>query len=119
MASKLKKNQKFFIDERILLDKKKVLLDTIQSAYVDQKEIVKERIEFISERAQEKLKQLKELTEKYNSSKKANEGKKVLLDIKNQMKKSKLEYNQELKNLIATSKQIISSHTKLNAETVH
>jgi stearoyl-CoA desaturase (delta-9 desaturase) len=119
LASKLKKNQKFFIDERILLDKKKALLDTIQSAYVDQKEIVKEKIEFISGRAQEKLKQLKELTEKYNSSKKANEGKQVLLELKNQMKKSKLEYNQELKNLIATSKQIVSSHAKLKAKAAH
>ncbi|MBM3207609.1 MAG: acyl-CoA desaturase [Chlamydiae bacterium] len=119
LASKLKKNQKHFIDERILLDRKKVLLDSLQSTYFEQKEVVREKIEAFSERAQQKLKQLKDLSEKYQSSKKAREGRVVLAQLKAQIKKSKKEYNDELENLIASSKDIISASVKPKPTTAH
>jgi stearoyl-CoA desaturase (delta-9 desaturase) len=95
LAYKLKKNQRYFIEERILLDRKKLLLDKLQSSYNDQKEALKETVSQLTESAQTKLRLMRDLSERYHVMKKAREKKHLLLELKAQIKTAKKDLKKE------------------------
>lgn len=95
LASKLKKNQRYFIEERILLDRKRILLEKIQSSYEDQKEVWKEKITSLTESAQTKIRLMRDLSERYNTMKKARDKKELLLELRSQIKTTKKDLKKE------------------------
>ena len=110
LASKLKKNQRFFIEERILLNRKRILLDALQDSYEDQKEVLKETITTLSDSAQKKLRQMKELSERYQSAKKSKNEKDLLIQLRSQLKEAKKEFQKDWDNWLDVSKDLMASH---------
>ena len=70
LAYKLKKNHRYFIEEQLLLDRKKLLLDAIHASFDAQKEIHREKITKLSESLLSKLAHVKKLRENYQTMKK-------------------------------------------------
>ncbi|NDD57879.1 MAG: acyl-CoA desaturase [Chlamydiae bacterium] len=105
LATRLRKNERYFIEERILLDKKKLVLEILQSSYQEQKEGLKESIQSLSEAAQRKLKDLRDLSEKYSSLKRTSQKH----DLKMQIKNAKKECSQLMKSWKAASNQVLAS----------
>jgi stearoyl-CoA desaturase (Delta-9 desaturase) len=70
LAHNLKKNQHYFIEEKIILDKKQLFLDKVSNSFVEYREVWEEKITKLSESLVEKLRQIKQLKERYKGLKK-------------------------------------------------
>ncbi len=108
LASKLRKNQRYFIEERLLMERKRILLAKIQSSYEDQKDVLKEKIQNLTDSAQAKLRLMRDLTERYSMLKKSADKKEVVLDLKEQIKVAKKELKQEWEYWMDMTKDIMS-----------
>jgi len=108
LASKLKKNQRYFIEERILLDRKRILLEKIQSSYADQKDAWKEKIQALTENAQAKIRLMRDLSERYNTMKKARDKKELLLQLKAQIKTTQKDLEKEWQYWVDMTKDVMA-----------
>jgi len=79
LAHQLKKNHQYFIEEKLVLDRKELLLEKIHSSLGDYKDVWEEKITKLTESVVEKLRQVRQLTEDYRNLKKEKEGKKEYL----------------------------------------
>ncbi|HSX12204.1 MAG TPA: fatty acid desaturase [Rhabdochlamydiaceae bacterium] len=85
LAHNLKKNQHYFIQEKLILERKQLFLEKLRSSLVEYKEGWEEKITKLSESLLEKIKQVKQLKELHKGLKKE-EKKDALRELKLQMK---------------------------------
>ena len=82
----------------------------MQDSYEDQKEVLKETITTLSDSAQQKLRQMKELSERYQSAKKSKNEKDLLIQLRSQLKEAKKEFQKDWDNWLDVSKDLMASH---------
>jgi stearoyl-CoA desaturase (delta-9 desaturase) len=99
IAYKLKRAPSYMIQEKILLDRKQLLLERIQSSIDSCKGEWEEKITKLSESVLSKLKEVQKLTEQYHGLKKNKEaGKEYLKELNAQIKKVKKSLSEEYRN---------------------
>ncbi len=98
LTSNLKMNKRLFIQERIILDRKALLLDKLQAAFGDYKEMWEESVTKLSESLIVKLQEWKKLSDLYLNLKQQKESKDCLRDIKQQIKAIKKGFKREYSN---------------------
>lgn len=114
LASKLKKNQAYFIEEKLLLDRKQLLLEKIHSSIDSYKETWEEKVTAVTERMLEKLAQVKQLSDHYRSLKEKRESRKALRALQSQIKETKKGLKTESKHWLSLSRDVmeLSLHTE-------
>ena len=116
LAYKLKKNHRYFIEEQLLLDKKKLLLSKIQTSFDAHKEIQKEKITKLSESVLAKLAHLKKLVENYQTLKKEKKVEKERLKVMHsEIKQAKKSLKEEYVHWAFLSRHLLadSSHNDM------
>ncbi len=106
LASKLKKNNSFFIQEKILMERKRIMLEKLQTTFQDKKIALSEKIVAASDSAQAKIRVLRDLSEKYSSVRKKNDMQKVKMDLKNQIHQAKKDLQKDLKACMDLSRHV-------------
>lgn len=114
LAKGLKKNKAHFIEKRVILEHKQLLLDKIQSSLSDSKKIWEEKVISITESLLDKLQQMKQVKEEYFTLKKSKAcQKEVLDDLHLKMKIIKKGLKSELKSCKILSRQILTGFASL------
>lgn len=109
LAYKLKKNPSYFIEEKLVLDRKQLLLEKIQTSLSDYKDAWEAKISKLTEDLLTELKQIKELSENYRTLKEKKEGKaEYLQEIRSQLKATRKGLKKELQLWMSLSQDILS-----------
>lgn len=99
LASQLKKNQFYFIEKKLILERKHLLLEKVNSSLGDYKKAWEEKIINLTESMLTKLKQVSQLREDYRQLKKNKNGKKEnLYELRLQIKTIKKGLKEEYKH---------------------
>jgi stearoyl-CoA desaturase (delta-9 desaturase) len=114
LAYTLKRVQNHAIEEKLILDRKQLLLEKIQSSFDVYKEEWEQKITQLAETTLAKLKEVKQLNELYIELKKK-EGKEFLRNLKGQIKTTRKGLKEEYRYWIALSHQILSPSYKPTA----
>ncbi len=105
LATNLKRVNSYLLEQKLLLDRKKLLLETVSSSVPTQKEEWEKRITQLFDSLLINLKQVKELREHYSTLKK--EGKKDLLSVlQNQIKDLNKSLKGEYRRWMALSRDV-------------
>lgn len=113
LASRLKKNNSHFIEKRIILEHKQLLLDKINVSVSDSKKAWEEQVVAVTDAMLDKLQQLKQAKEDYLSVKISKVGgKEALADLKLKMKAAQEGFKEEFKDCKVLSKQVMSYFSK-------
>ena len=109
LATRLKKNQSHFIERRVILERKQLLLKKVQESLSDSKKIWEEKINSITESMLEKLEQLKQAKEDYFNIKFSKEVKKeAIADLKLKIKTMKKALKKEFKDCKILTREVLS-----------
>ena len=109
LASQLRKNQRDFIEKRLIRERKQLLLDKIQSSFSDHKKIWEEKVIMLTESMLDKLQQISQVKEHYLRLKRSKEReKKALLELSLQIKTIKNRLKEEYKHCKILSHQIMT-----------
>ena len=108
LARQLRKVQKYQIEEKILLERKRTLLEKTNFPHVSQKEEWERKVSIVIENVAEKLKQVKKLQEKYQELKKAKEGRTLLQSLKVEIRALRRSLDEEYQKWIDFSCEIAS-----------
>ena len=120
LASKLKKNQRYYLEEKLILDRKQLLLEKIQSSSDSQKEHLEEKVAQRTESLLEKLMQVKKLSETYRKLKEKKEGKKEQLRaLQLQIKESKRKFKKECQHWAILSRHAMALPSNVLASKRH
>lgn len=107
-ASHLKKNQHFFIEKRLILERKQLLLDKIHSSITDSKKTWEEKVTTLTESLLDKLQQVRQLKEDYLLLKRSQESKKeALSEFRLRIKTIKNELKAEYRRCRILSRQVM------------
>lgn len=106
LAHNLKKNQRYFIEEKLILERKQLFLDKVRSSFVEYKEVWEEKITKLSESLVEKVRQTKQLSELYQGLKKEKK-KEALRELSQQIKEIKKRLKEEGRNWLALSRNVM------------
>ncbi len=99
LAHKLRKNPQYFIEERLLVEKKNLVLGKIRLASGEYQKTWEEKIVTLTESAIEKIRQVKQLSELYQSLKKTKEEKKEKVqELYHQLQEAKKGLKEEVKH---------------------
>ena len=116
LASRLRKNQYYFIEEKMLLEQKQLLLEKIQHFFNDYKEIWTGQIAKLSNSVLIKLRQAEQLRKHYNKLKeKKDEKKEHLQQLRSEIKTIKKDIKKEFRYWIALSRCV----TKLSSSPLY
>lgn len=108
LARQLRKVQKYQIEEKILLERKRILLEKTNFPHISQKEEWEKKVTVVIENVLTKLKQVKKLQEKYLELKKAKEGKNPLHALKLEIKALRKSLDEEYQKWVDCSFEIAS-----------
>lgn len=103
LASKLKKQSHYFLEEKVFLDRKKLILEKVQQVADEYKGILEDKTVKISESFLKKLSQMKELKKAYQTA----SNKQCLRELRGQIKTLKKGLKAEYKNWMAHYRQIM------------
>lgn len=106
LAKNLKKNARYFIEEKLLLDRKRLLIEKIQSCLDDQGEAFMAKIHELSESMLAKISQAKQLTSLYSQHKGKNN--KYLQELRLQMKGVRKSLKQEYRSWMIFSRRVMA-----------
>ena len=107
LAYKLKKNNRYFIEEKLLLDRKQLLFEKIHSSFNIYKDVWEEKITKLSDSIQTQLMHIGKLRENYHTLKKQRAGKKECLrQLHCQIKEAKKGLKKECKLWMLLSRQL-------------
>ena len=105
LARQLRRVQKYQIVERVLVDRKRLILDQIHTSLHGQKEEWEKKVTAVIENVTTNLKQVKKLTDSYYELKKSKEGKKDhLQDLKHEIKALQKTIKQEYQQWLELSR---------------
>ncbi len=108
MARNLKKNQHYFIEEKILLERKQLLLEKVQNSLGEYKDVWEEKITRVTENVITKFREAKQINELYRVCKeKKDAGKDSLRDLQAQLKTLKKGIRKECIHWINLSKEVM------------
>jgi stearoyl-CoA desaturase (Delta-9 desaturase) len=114
LASRLKKNQSYFIEKRIITENKELLLERIQASFSESKRAWEEKLETLTSSMLDRLQEIKQAKEEYLNLKLNKEGKKeVLSELKMKIKEMKKGLKSEFKDCRSLSKEIKSYFAKM------
>ncbi len=109
LAHSLKKNHAHFIEEKLLLDRKQLLLDKIHVSFDEYKDIWEEKIIKLTESILTKLRETKQLRELYHKLKDKKEEKKANLRLLSfQIKEIKKGLKRESRDWMALSRHVMA-----------
>jgi stearoyl-CoA desaturase (Delta-9 desaturase) len=104
----LKKNAHYFIEEKILLERKQLLIEKIHSSFNEYKEAWEEKITKLTENVLVQIRQAKQLSEHYRKLKeKKGEKKEYLKDLRRELKDLKKNLKKEGQHWMVLSKHIM------------
>ena len=113
LAHTLKKVHHYSIEEKLILDRKELLLEKAKTSLSAYKEEWEARITQLSESALAKLIQIKQLRTMYNDlKKKKGEGKEYLKELRGQIKTVRKSFKEEYKYWKALSRHVIALSRK-------
>ena len=119
LAYKLKKNHRYFIEEQILLDRKKLLLKTIQTSFEAHKEVLTEKVTQVSGNIQAKLALVKKLYDNYLLLKKEKQVEKSHLKaIHSEIKEAKKGLKEEYRHWASMSRRLLSKSAHKDIESM-
>ena len=119
LAYKLKKNHRYFIEEQILLDRKKLLIKTIQSSFDAHKEILTEKVTSLSENIQATLAHIKKLCDSYLMLKKEKQVERSHLKAMHaEIKEAKKRLKKEYQHWTSMSRQLLSKSRRKDRESM-
>jgi stearoyl-CoA desaturase (Delta-9 desaturase) len=108
LASNLKRNQRYFIEEKVLLDRKRILLEKIHLSLGECKETWEEKITKLTESVVAKLREVSQLRELYRKLKtKKGEGKEHVRALREQIKEIKRDLKKELRHWALLSRDVM------------
>lgn len=108
LAYNLKKNQRYFIEEKIYLGQKELLLEKVHSCFHDYKEIWEDKVTKLTESVVEKLRKARQLSELYKKLKEKKEGgAEYLRDLQRQLKEVKKSLKKEYRYWMLLSREIM------------
>lgn len=114
LASRLKKNQYYFIEKKLVLNRKQLLLDKIHSSSDPDEKVWEEKVISLTESILAKITQVKELKELYSQLKKNKEKtKEYLRELRHQIKTIKKGLKQEYKLCRVFSEQVMTFSSSL------
>ncbi len=109
LASQLKKNQRHFIEKRIILERKQLLLDKIHSSFSDYKKAWEEQVIILTDSIIDKLQQVRQAKESYLELKRSKKRKKESLsELRLQIKSIKNKLKEEHRNCKILSRQVLT-----------
>jgi stearoyl-CoA desaturase (delta-9 desaturase) len=109
LAYQLKKNQYYFIEQRVILERKELLLERIRSTFGDYKKVWEEKITTLTDSILTKLKEIKQLREDYRQLKKSKERKQEYLHaLRLQIKAIKKGLKEEYKRCKIFSREVMA-----------
>lgn len=107
LAYKLKKNHRYFIEEKLLTSRKQILLEKIHTSFDSYKEVWEEKIHNLHESILVKLKHVRELRESYYAAKKKRDGDKAgSKELHQRLKEAKKELKKECKHWTFLTRQM-------------
>ena len=84
-------------------------MDAVQDSYEDGKEALKDTITTLSDKAQQRLRQMKELSDRYQAAKKSNNEKDLLIQLRSQLKEARKEFQKDWASWRDVSKDVMAS----------
>lgn len=107
LATRLKKNQAYVIEKRIIMERKELLLNKIQLSLGESKKAWEEKIVSLSDSMLDKLQQIKQAKDDYFHLKLSKQAQKeVLGKLNDKIKEMKKEFKKELKDCQRLSSEI-------------
>jgi stearoyl-CoA desaturase (delta-9 desaturase) len=106
LAQKLKRTQAYYIEEKMVLDRKALLLEKINTSLDTYKEEWEAKIHHLTENVLGQLKNLKQLHDNYRGMKEKKEEKAYLHDLREQIKSAKKSLHQEYRDWMNLSREV-------------